>query len=83
MNMNAVSGIFVALALIFGGGYALDKIYVATKMAAVERIHRGMPHLSEFSNRLTCSKIGRIGALVSAPCRHNESGPRAKFTVRQ
>jgi hypothetical protein len=72
--MNAVSGIFVALALIFGGGYALDRIYVATKMAAVERIHRGMPHLSEFSNRLTCSKISKAGELVpSQHCNHAQS----------
>ncbi len=66
--MNAVSGIFVALALIFGGGYTLDKIYVATKVAAVERIHRGMPRLSDFTNRLTCSKISAAGTLVPIRC---------------
>jgi hypothetical protein len=66
--MNSVSGIFVAVALIFGGGYALDKIYLATKMAAVERIHRGMPHLSDFTNRLTCSKISEGGRLVPIKC---------------
>lgn len=38
--MNAVSGIFMALSLIFGGGYALNKIYLTTKKAAVERVQR-------------------------------------------
>lgn len=66
--MNAVSGIFVALSLVFGGGYALQKSYVATKVAAVERIHRGMPHLWDFTNRLTCSKISETGALVPMKC---------------
>ena len=62
--MNSVRGIFVALSIVFGGGYALDKIYVAAKSAAVERIQRGMPHLSEFTNRLNCSRISYSGTLV-------------------
>lgn len=66
--MNSVGGIFIALALVFGGGFALNKIYVTIKMAAVERVQRGMPHLSEFTNRLTCSKISRAGTLVPAKC---------------
>ena len=66
--MNAVGGIFVALALIFGGGYALNRIYVAAKYLAVERVHRGMPQLSEFTSRMTCSKISDEGELVSARC---------------
>jgi len=66
--MNAVNGIFVALAIIFGGGYALDKIYVTVKGAAVERIQHGMPSLSAFTNRLTCSKISKSGTLVPVGC---------------
>lgn len=62
--MNSVNGIFVALALVFGGGYALDKIYVAVKGAAVERIHRGQPSLETFTNRLTHARIGKSGNLV-------------------
>lgn len=69
MSMNAVSGIFVALAIVFGGGYALDKIYVVVKRAAVERIHQGQPSLAEFTNRLTCSKISKDGQLVHSKCR--------------
>jgi hypothetical protein len=72
MNMNAVSGIFVALSLIFGGGYALNKIYVATKTAAVERIQRGMPPLSRFTNQLTCSKISASGKLVPVKCKRSK-----------
>lgn len=66
--MNAINGIFVAVALVFGGGYALDKIYVAVKRATVERIHRGQPSLSAFTNRLTCSKIAESGVLVRFKC---------------
>ena len=70
--MNAVSGIFVALSLIFGGGYALNKIYLATKTAAVERIQRGMPPLSRFTNQLTCSKISASGKLSPVNCKHSK-----------
>ncbi len=66
--MNAISGIFMALSLVFGGGYALNKIYITTKRAAVERIQRGMPPLSRFTNRLTCSKISASGDYVTAKC---------------
>ena len=74
--MNAVSSIFIALSLIFGGGYALNKIYVATKVAAVERVHRGMPHLSDFTNRLTCSKISAAGTLVPIRCGKGRIGKK-------
>jgi hypothetical protein len=67
--MNSVSGIFMALSLILSGGYASDKILTITKRAAVEHIHRGLPSLPEFSNRLTCSKISPDGNLVTARCR--------------
>lgn len=67
--MNSVSGIFVALAFVFGGGYALDRIYVATKRAAVERIHHGMPHLSDFTARLTCGKLNERGEFHHIPCK--------------
>ena len=66
--MNAVSSIFIGLSLIFGGGFALEKIYVTVKRAAVERIQRGQPSLERFTNRLTCSKISEIGALVPIKC---------------
>lgn len=69
--MNAVSGIFVALALVFGGGYALDKIYVTVKKAAVERIQHGMPPLSRFTNQLTCSKFTPSGSYVATKCGHS------------
>lgn len=67
--MNAVSGIFVGLALMFGGGYAMNKIFVTVKHAAVERVQRGQPSLSAFTNRLTCSKISATGGLIPANCK--------------
>lgn len=71
--MNAVSGIFVALALIFGGGYALDRIYVTVKKAAVERIHHGMPPLSRFTSQLTCAKFTASGDYVATKCGHSKA----------
>ena len=67
--MNAVNGIFMAVALIFSGGYALDKIYIAVKRAAVEHVHHGMPPLSRFTNRLTCSHISMGGELQRLKCK--------------
>lgn len=72
--MNAVNGIFVALAIMFCGGYALDKIYVTVKRAAVERIQRGTPSLSNFSNRLTCNRISQQGDLEQVSCCRKKSG---------
>ena len=69
--MNAVNGIFVALAVIFGGGYALDKIYVTVKQAALERVHRGQPSLEQFTNRLTCARISKSGELLTLKCRRS------------
>jgi hypothetical protein len=67
--MNAVNSIFMAVAIVFGAGYALDKIYVTVRRAAIERIHQGQPSLSEFTNRLTCAQIDKSGNLVKAKCR--------------
>jgi hypothetical protein len=67
--MNTVNGIFIALAIIFGGNYALNKIYFVVKRATVERIHKGQPSLEEFTNRLTCSKIDKSGNFVRMKCR--------------
>ena len=44
--MNAVSGIFVALTIVFGGGYVLNKMYVVVKVATVKRIQKRQPSLS-------------------------------------
>lgn len=70
--MNAVNGIFLALAIIFGGGYALEKIHTAIKRAAIFQVHRGMPSLSNFTNRLTCSKISERGDLERIPCKRKK-----------
>jgi hypothetical protein len=76
--MNAVSGIFMALAIVFGGGYALEKIQRTIERAALEQIHHGMPSLSAFTNRLTCSKISNAGTLVPAKCGQGRQRERRK-----
>lgn len=67
--MNAVSGIFVALVLVFGGGYALDKIYVTVKKRAVEHVQGGTPSLSRFTNQLTCAKFSASGDYITTKCK--------------
>ena len=69
--MNAVNGIFVALAIVFGGRYALDKTYVIVRRAAVEHIHHGQPSLEHFTNRLTCAKISQSGILRPLKCKRS------------
>ncbi len=80
--MNAVSGIFVALALMFGGGYAMNKIYVTVKQAAVDRIQRGMPPLSKFTNQMTCSRISKDGDLVPVKCKSPNTRKNPKSDKR-
>ena len=69
--MNAVNAIFLALAIVFGGGYALDKIYATVKRAAVERIHQGQPSLERFTSRLTCARISKGGRLLPLKCKRS------------
>lgn len=71
--MNSVGDIFVALTFLFSGGYALDKIYVYTKTAAIEHVQRGLPSLENFTNRLTCSRISASGTLIPVRCSHSAS----------
>jgi hypothetical protein len=66
--MNAVGGIFAALAIIFSGGYALKQFHREIKKGAIEHVHHGMPSLVQFTNLLTCSKIDRSGNLVRERC---------------
>lgn len=62
--MNAINGIFLAVLIFFGGGYALNKIYKEVKQMAVGRVHEGLPSLSKFTNRLTMSRISNKGELI-------------------
>ncbi|MGE3263139.1 MAG: hypothetical protein AB7K68_15270 [Bacteriovoracia bacterium] len=69
--MNIVSGIFVALAVVFGGGYALEKVYATLRQVTVERIYRGQPSLERFTNQLTCAKISKSGNLRPLKCKRH------------
>lgn len=55
--MNAINGLFLAVVIFFGGGYAVNKIYKEVKQLTVGRMHKGLPSLSKFTNRLTMSRI--------------------------
>lgn len=73
--MNAVSGIFVAVALIFGGGYALDRNHDAVKTNAVQRVQKGTPSLSAYTNKLTCASFSNSGAYGERKCRKTKLKP--------
>lgn len=66
--MNALGEILVAISLLVGCGYAMDKIYITVKREALIHAHRGLPSLSAYTSKLTCSKIDSSGRLVPVPC---------------
>ena len=66
--MNAIGEIFVALSLLIGSGYAVEKIYVTVERETLIHVHRGLPSLSAYTSRLTCSKIDNTGRLMPARC---------------
>ena len=66
--MNAVGEIFVALALLAGSGYATEKVYIVVERETLIHVHRGLPSLSAYTARLTCSTLERSGRLVPARC---------------
>ncbi len=63
--MNAISSIITALFVLATSGYAMDKLYVEVKRAAVTKASQGLPSLSAYTRRLTCKEISRGGELVS------------------
>lgn len=69
--MNAIGEIFAALLILFASGYGMEKIYVAVKREAIIKVHRGLPSLSAYTNKLTCSKISENGSLIPAKCSHH------------
>lgn len=63
--MNAISGILTAIFLLAGTGYAMDKLYVEVRRAALTKASQGLPSLSAYTRRLTCKEISRSGELVA------------------
>lgn len=50
--MESVKEIFVALMILFGGGYAAEKVHNYVKQTAVKQIQKGLPPLSNYSKKL-------------------------------
>jgi len=67
--MSALKDLFAALLLLAGSGWALEKTYIEVRKAALIKAHQGLPSLTNFTQRLTCSKIAEDGRLVSAGCK--------------
>jgi hypothetical protein len=51
--MESVKEIFVALMILFGGGYATEKVHNYVKQATIKQIQKGISPLSSFSKNLT------------------------------
>lgn len=51
--MESVKEIFVALTILFGSGYAAEKIHVYVKQMAIKQIQKGLPPLSTYTQKLT------------------------------
>ncbi len=51
--MESVKEIFVALMILFSGGYAAEKMHTYVKQLAIERIQKGLPPLSTYTQKLT------------------------------
>lgn len=50
--MDSVKEIFIALMILFGGGYAAEKIHTYVKQTAVKQIQQEPPPLTNYSKKL-------------------------------
>ena len=51
--MESVKEIVFALALLVGGGFAVEKIHDQVKTVALEKARKGLPSITHFSKKLT------------------------------
>ena len=51
--MESVKEIFIALTILFGSGYAAEKVYVYVKRVSIQQIQKGLPPLSNYTKKLT------------------------------
>jgi hypothetical protein len=51
--MESVKEIFVALTILFGIGYAAEKVHFYVKQMAIKQIQKGLPPLSTYTQKLT------------------------------
>lgn len=58
--MDSVKEIIFAIALLVGGGFAIDKIHDQVKMMALEKVSKGLPPMTRFTKKLTGINSKRI-----------------------
>ena len=51
--MESVREIFVALTILFSGGYAAEKVHTYVKQMAIKQIQKGLPPLSAITQKLS------------------------------
>ena len=51
--MESVKEIIIALTILFGSGYAAEKVHAYVKQMAVKQIQKGLPALSAYTQKLT------------------------------
>ncbi len=51
--MESVKEILFAVALLVGGGFAIDKIHDKVRLIALEKAHKGLTPMTHFTSKLT------------------------------
>ncbi len=58
--MNSVKEIFIAVAIIVGGGFAVQKIHHKVRAMTLQKVHQGLPPIGKFTEKLTGIKASSI-----------------------
>ena len=58
--MESVKEIFLAIAFLVGGGFAIDKIHNQVRLMALEKAHKGLTPMTHFTSKLTGIASKRI-----------------------
>lgn len=58
--MESVKEIFLAVMILVGGGFSVVKIHNHVKQLAVEKVQKGLPKTSRFTEKLTGISQKRI-----------------------
>lgn len=58
--MSSVKEIFIAVAILVGGGFAIHKIHQKVRTMALHKVQQGLPPIGKFTEKLTGIKASSI-----------------------
>ena len=58
--MDSVKEIFLAVLILTGGGFVVDKIHTHVKQLAVQKAQKGLPKITRFTEKMTGVSQKRI-----------------------